>query len=124
MPDTENTSTNKLFQDIPDDHWVIPYANFAKLKGIVQGNIDGNFYPNERVSRFEATKILLNSFDIELKSEDISYEDLSEENPFLDYISTAQNLGIIKESKYFFGDKYLFRGEMAEILYKLSKSQQ
>lgn len=104
-----------LFPDIPSDHWVIPYVVFAKNAGIISGNSDGTFAPDQRVSRYEALKILIESSQIRASVDpDFPYTDVSSDNAFFPYIQLAYHLDVIKESPYFHGDKFLYRGEMAQ----------
>ena len=110
------------FPDISEDHWVIPYARSAKKLGIVKGDESGLFYLNRRVSLYEALKILITASGLSQESGiDIPYQDVKEDNGFIPYIATAYKHGILKNTPFLYGDKFLFRGEMAEMIYNLTQ---
>ncbi|MFC1599478.1 S-layer homology domain-containing protein [Patescibacteria group bacterium] len=48
---------NYAFDDTID-HWAASYINEAYVRFIVAGRADGNFYPNEPITRAEAAKII------------------------------------------------------------------
>lgn len=52
-----DTSDKWAFGDTVD-HWAVSYINEAYLKFIISGRADGNFYPNDPITRAEASKII------------------------------------------------------------------
>ena len=55
--DIPDTSDEWSFDDAKD-HWASSYINFAFLNYIVAGRADGEFYPNDPITRAEAAKIV------------------------------------------------------------------
>jgi len=55
--DIPDTSDEWAFDDT-QDHWGSSYINFAYLHFIVSGRADGDFYPNDPITRAEAAKII------------------------------------------------------------------
>jgi len=47
------------FQDIEADYWASPYIFFASSLGIINGNEDGNFMPDDSLTYEQAVKILV-----------------------------------------------------------------
>ncbi len=57
------------FPDVDENVWYARYISTAYAAGFVQGNTDGNFYPNRSVSKAEAYKMVVNLFEINENSE-------------------------------------------------------
>lgn len=52
---------NNCFPDVKND-WFAPYVCYAKKYNWVDGFKDGKFHPNDKVTRVEAIKIIINGF--------------------------------------------------------------
>lgn len=52
-----NLEGDYAFEDTID-HWAAPYINEAYAKFIISGYEDGNFHPNEPITRAEAAKVI------------------------------------------------------------------
>ena len=55
----KSLSDNTLFKDVPQDHWAIQYINIAKTAGLVDGDENGNFKPDERITYDEIIKMIV-----------------------------------------------------------------
>lgn len=55
----DNLSNDKFFKDIPQNHWAIKYINNAKTVGIIDGNENGNFKPEDEITYFEIIKMIV-----------------------------------------------------------------
>jgi len=86
------------FTDVPADAWFAPYVNAAVEAGIVQGaDKSDKFRPTDSVTRAEAVKIALNTFEI--SAEDYlepaaSFTDM-EGHWAKDLVTAAYNLSIV-----------------------------
>ncbi len=60
--DSSQKQPSKLFRDIALDSeaWYVNYVYSGLEAGIVNGELDGNFYPDRPITRAEAVKILVN----------------------------------------------------------------
>ena len=50
--------SEKIFNDVPEGSWYEEYVNTAYEAGIMIGDGDGNFRPNDPLKRKEAAKIV------------------------------------------------------------------
>ncbi len=57
------------FHDVPKDYWANGYINVAAAQGIIQGDIEGTFRPEDRISYQEAVTILVRMLGYELAAE-------------------------------------------------------
>lgn len=48
----------KKFADVPDNHWAAPAIQFLQNNKIVKGRPDGNFAPNDKITRAEAAQMV------------------------------------------------------------------
>ncbi|MBD3330898.1 hypothetical protein GF354_05220 [Candidatus Peregrinibacteria bacterium] len=113
------------FPDVPTDSWFFKYVANAKKLGIVNGNADGTFAPDRQVNKAEFIKMTLETFDIDLSKHQNLSEAISDDTGanewFSPYFSYAKLVGIISPSpeNLLEPDKYLSRGECAEIIYRM-----
>lgn len=54
-----STSHVSNFPDVPQDHWATGYINVAASQGIVIGDENGNFRPNDKITYAEAMTIFV-----------------------------------------------------------------
>ena len=100
------------------------YLYTAYKKGIVNGDPDGNFRPNDSVLLSELLKIVFNGMKVDV-DENVNvapYSDVDVNAWFAPYISYAKELEIIDPNVDKINPaKELTRGEVAEIIYKVMK---
>lgn len=66
--DTSSYQNQHLFSDVPSSNSLAKYVNYAAKQGYVGGYADKTFKPNNTVTRAEAAKIFLNTFDMGSKN--------------------------------------------------------
>lgn len=80
------------FADVPNGAWYEDFVNSAEFYGVVNGYENGNFGPNDYVTRAALVKMVINAFEYDLMT-DIAYNtyfsDLSTDAWYTDYINTA-----------------------------------
>lgn len=54
-------STTAYFYDMTQDHWAYGYVMTLASLGLINGMPDGNFYPEQEITYYEAVKILVNA---------------------------------------------------------------
>ncbi len=59
MEDIASSFTKSSFPDVRDDHWAVGYIGAAVKQGIVIGDTDGNFRPDDSISFEEAVTVLV-----------------------------------------------------------------
>ncbi len=55
----DSNINDKYFKDIPQDHWAIKYINNAKTVGIIDGDENGNFNPEDEINYNEIIKMII-----------------------------------------------------------------
>ncbi|MFC1615924.1 peptidylprolyl isomerase [Patescibacteria group bacterium] len=86
----------KPFVDVEGGEWYAPYLEIAKENGIIDGYDNGEFRPNQPVSRVEALKIIMESADVKLL--DLIPQNFNDASPaawYADYINNAWEMEII-----------------------------
>lgn len=74
--DTKDYGTSS-FSDIPLNRWFENYVAYGELKGIING-YEGKFYPNDPITRAEATKIAAVAMGLDINgSPDAGFSDVS-----------------------------------------------
>ncbi len=99
------------FPDVWKTDWFFPYVQTAFDAGIVKGFTDKKFHPAVQVNRAEFIKMLIETFDIEVK------EKKRGEAWYSPYFKFANEFRILpKEGE---ASEFLTRGEAAEIIYRM-----
>lgn len=107
--DVSSIPPEKLFSDVGSNQWYsIPVCE-AKANGAIGGYPDGTFKPGNTINFAEAAKIIVNVYGYETGSDPVWYK------PFTDALAARS---AIPESITNF-DKFITRGEMAEIIFRL-----
>ena len=104
-------------------HWAEKYITELYAEGAVKGcDKEGNFCPDNEISRAELLKLAMNLYGISLSTDEITnpFTDLTKDHWAYDYILTAYELGIVGgyEGNTFKADNKVNRVEAVKILYK------
>lgn len=116
-PDTpdpiENTAA--AFNDMDGFDWAREAVNALYSEGVINGKADGVFAPADNVLREEFAKIVLEAVKFEKLAGSVSFEDVSADDWYYDFVTQAYLCGIIKgESETDFGSgKNITRQDMA-----------
>jgi hypothetical protein len=134
IPDTGEPDEEEAFPDVNAKHTFYKYINNIRKVKIVEGYSNGNYKPDEPVTREQITKFLANA--IEYKDPDalldntrrykFFFNDISEDNEFYDYLNrlyvatqheetTDQIIDVPTDLKFRPKDN-LKRGEMAKMI--------
>jgi uncharacterized secreted protein with C-terminal beta-propeller domain len=107
-----NENPDSLFSDVPAEEWFAPYICIAKRDGIVSGYEDGTFRPADYINFVELSKILNEAMDFTTLHEvdGVWYEG---------YVRALELKKAIPSSIEFF-DEDITRGEMSEMMWRLS----
>lgn len=95
--DIEELEDDELFPDVDEDNIFYKYIHILKKLEIINGYTDGEFKPEENVTRAQAVKFIVNSAKHENKeifknSDEYSlsgFDDVEKTNKFYDYILEA-----------------------------------
>lgn len=91
-----NTETNAIFNDIAGVAWAAEAIEALYEKGIVNGVGEGNFAPDEEVTREQFAVMLMRAFNIVAEGEENCFIDADEGAYYTKYINMAKKLGIVK----------------------------
>lgn len=96
-PDTDNAiSTNNSFNDMTKDMWSYDAVEKLREKGIVSGDENGCFNPENNIKREEFLKMLMNALEIDVQDDlENTFDDVEEDAWYKNYVLTSKKLGII-----------------------------
>lgn len=117
----EVSASNKGFHDVSIYHWAKPNIDHLVALGAVDGFDNGTFGVGKNVTRAQASKIVVESLNIELvKSDEQKFTDVPKSHWAKYYIETLSAKGVIDgfENGTFQPDATLTRSQMAKILTK------
>ncbi|MGI8317004.1 S-layer homology domain-containing protein [Halobacillus mangrovi] len=70
-------SSSGQFDDVPSSHWAYEYINAAVKAGLVNGYGNGEFKPDEDITRAEIAAIVTRAFELSGNSSSYSFEDMN-----------------------------------------------
>ena len=115
-----------LFNDLEAASWAEDAIIGLAEKGIVNGVGDSRFAPLDNVTRGQFLKMLIGALSKDKnveESNELPFEDVSEDNIFYDYILAAYKAGIVngKTENYFGCDDFMTREEFATVVFRAMK---
>ena len=93
---SENWSQTNSFTDVASTEWYNNAISTLANMGIISGDPDGSFRPDDSITRAEFTKIAVGFFDKAGDYVDGTYEDVSASDWYADFIDAAVDLGLIE----------------------------
>ncbi len=108
------------FPDLEDVSWAWESINALHEQGVISGREDGNFHPNDAVTREEFVKMIVTAFSLQGEDTELTFQDVSADAWYYPYISTAVSQGIvngINETTFGVGEN-ITREDMAVIAYR------
>lgn len=66
----ESSKGNSKFDDVSTEHWANGYINIATQQGLIEGDGDGKFRPNDPISYAEAMTIMVRATGYEVSAKD------------------------------------------------------
>lgn len=107
-----------LFLDQNDFAWAMPAIEEMVKSGIIKGYPDKTFKGNESITRAEFTKMVVMAFAGSDTSATSDFTDVSPDDWYYQYVSTAKKLGIINgyEGNIFKPNDKITRQDMAVII--------
>lgn len=83
------------YTDVAEKDWYHSYVTALSEKGIVSGNGNGTFAPQNNVTREQFLKMLLLATGVELKAGANPFGDVDENAWYKEYVLTAKEMGIV-----------------------------
>jgi len=114
---------DRSFADLRDAQWARQAVEHLAEKQVIHGYEDGDFRPNNTITREDFVKIVMLAFEITPDTADAGFTDVSLEHWAHDYISGAKEAGIINGiGNHVFGTgANITRQDMAVILFQAIK---
>lgn len=109
LPEAQWPATGS-FPDVEKTSWAFPFVESAKAAGIVNGYANGNFGPNDLITREQFAKMVVEAFDLPMMTHDLSTfaDSASLTQPWAPgYMQTAVHFGVVTGSKGADGKTYL-----------------
>lgn len=118
-----STSYNQLFDDVGKKHWAFGYIMEMNERGILAGYPNGNFYPENTITRAEFAKIMCLAAGLNVSAVNkTSYTDVKSTAWYAPYVETGKYYlsGYISGGKkYYRPDSNALREDIAVALVKL-----
>ena len=112
-----------VFPDVPASHWAKASIGALYRMGVITGFEDGNFHPDEPVTRAQFVKLLTQAFSISGQSEE-SFADVESGQWYYDYVQSAAGAGLISGyNGYFYPENTITRQDAVLIVYRVLTAQ-
>ncbi len=111
------------FADLSSAEWAKVAVEGLAAKGYVSGRGDGNFYPNDKMTREEFVKLIVVAFDAYDAKAEASFADVAGDRWSYQYIASANRLGLVTgvSETEFNPAGTVTREDMAVIMHRLFK---
>ena len=117
------TAEAKEFPDVPEEHWAYEYIAEMSEQGILAGDPDGNFYPENAVNRGEFAKIMTLALGVEVKEGGKqTFIDVTHKEWSFPYVEAAKNYlsgYVVDGEMYYYPERDALREDIAVALVKL-----
>ena len=109
-----------VFPDVPESMWAYEAVTALKDAGIVSGDENGRFNPENNVTRAEYIKLVVMALELDLSGGSSDFSDVSADAWFKPYIDAAFVNGLITgdDNNCANPDDFITREDMSVILYR------
>ena len=118
LPTTPQKPISKKYTDMGEALWAETAVNTLTEKGIIAGDGNGTFRPNDAITRAEFTKMLISAIGAADENAVAEFSDLDSSQWYYKYIASAYAAGIVygmSETEFGIG-RTITRQEMAVML--------
>ena len=114
---TEATA-GKAFKDVSKNSPYVDVIHEMRDKNIISGYPNGEFKPNESISRKHAAALVNRAVKLPARNKFVAFKDVSTKNPYFTDIKKLQQAGIFTPDKKgnLYPNQPITRGEMAKVL--------
>lgn len=118
---TTQTQTNP-FKDLDEADWARDYILKLYGKGIINGKTNDRFVPNDKITRAEIIKIIVEAFDLKATGEK-TFADISPNDWYAGFVSAAADNGVAAgdENGNFNPNEFVTRQDIAVMIYRAMK---
>ena len=120
VPQVEN---KPILNDVTASHWAYSFIDRLSCSGFVNGYTDGNFNPDNYITRGEFITVVTRAFGIDNSEAICSFMDVDKESWYYPYIASAYQKGIVSGINYdfFAPERNISRQDAAVIIVNLYK---
>ncbi len=120
VPEVTPIAPKYTYSDVTPSHWAYNAIEDLTKRGIVNGNDDGAFGPNDSITREAFVKMLVTAMDADISNYETPFSDVSENAWYYSYVVTAVNAGIVNGIEDdFFGIGYnITRQDICVLIYR------
>ncbi len=117
----------QVFGDVPVEYWGYEAIRYMNAKSAVKGYEDGNFYPDNQITKAEFVQMLMKIFNpaVEITEDYVNpFNDVTEDDWFANSIVRANIYGIFSgNGESAEPNKPITRQEMASLIYRMTEKQ-
>ncbi len=129
MVPVPNTSTDvqasadTFFNDVAETYWAYEFIKSLKAKGVLNGDENGNFNPEQTLTREIFVTMLVRGLSLPVSNQEISFTDVSADDWYADYVLRAAGVNIVRgmEDGSFGIGAEISRQDMAVMIYRAAK---
>jgi hypothetical protein len=126
-PVTPPSKPSKYFDDVAETSWAGKYIDTLKEAGVVSGDGEGRYNPNNHITRAEFVKMIVFALGIDTTQyEGVPFSDVGKDMWFYEYATAAYHAGIVSgvsEVEFAPNDK-ITRQDMAVILSRAAEKHE
>ena len=97
-------------------HWSEEYVNYLKTKNVLNGDSNGNFNPQQNITRAEFLAMIVRVMNFEECEYKLSFSDVSPGDWFAKIVQSGLENGLISADETFRPNESITRQEMAKII--------
>jgi hypothetical protein len=94
-PSPTPTTPSTRFPDVPSDYWALPFITTLAAQDIIAGTPEGEFEPEQPVTRAEFAIQLQEAFNREAGQDVVNYDDITDDDSAAEAIREATQMGFL-----------------------------
>lgn len=116
-------SIERIFPDVPMNYWAAENVRFVYENGIMTGDAEGSFRPDDSITREEWAKVVLSAFAIDTGDGECDFEDVDKSEWYYSFVAKAYMLGIVNgyDENRFGTGQTLTREDAVVMMYRMTQ---
>ena len=116
-------SIERIFPDVPMNYWAAENVRFVYENGIMTGDAEGSFRPDDSITREEWAKVVLSAFAIDTGDGECDFEDVDKSEWYYSFVAKAYMLGIVNgyDENRFGTGQTLTREDAVVMMYRMTR---
>lgn len=109
-----------VYADVADTHWAYEYVKYLSEKGIINGDENGNFNPDDEITREQFVKMLVGAVGIDSFEKYAPFDDVDRSSWYAPYVAKAYENGIVTgiDATHFGTGLSITREQMFTLIYR------